>query len=132
MCRKTCFCRFCTLESKEKHRPFWYNGKIFVKWQKSVSKEKFLCYNKSWRLEKHFFVAALSAVYTLYFIRFCTIVHDYRSIILVTASLFMHTDTKKNCAAKAARVRRASRGKWLFPTRLHTPANWNLLEQCSE
>ena len=33
----------------------------------------------------------------------------------------MHTDTERKYAAKAARVRCASRGRWLFPTRLRRP-----------
>ena len=34
---------------------------------------------------------------------------------------FMLTDAERKYAAKAARVRRASRGRWLFPTRLRSP-----------
>ena len=38
-----------------------------------------------------------------------------------SSSIFMHTDAERKYAAKAARVRRASRGRWLFPTRLRRP-----------
>ena len=48
--------------------------------------------------------------------------NDCEALVLFTGwEPFMHTDAERKYAAKAARVRRASRGRWLFPTRLRSP-----------